>query len=219
MTDKTNELLQTGSDGLSLKEVEKRRQAGLGNEESQAPTKSKAKVISEHVFTPFNLLNFVLFLIVIFVAIDRPKYIINGLFFGVAIVNTVSGTIQELKARKEVLRLSLLNQPRILVIREAKVKEIPTTELVVGDLIELRTENQIVVDAKLIKGMNLKVDESLLTGESHAVLKKDNDKLFSGSYVIAGRGLALVEKTGKETYAAKLTKEARKFRNPDSEIK
>lgn len=219
MAERIEEFLNTCPAGLSLLEVGQRRQAGLGNDASQSPPKSRRKIISEHILTPFNLLNFILFLVIVYVSLDQPNYLVNGLFFGVAIINTVSGTFQELRARKEVLRLSLLSQPRVFVIREARKTKIPSTDLVIGDLIELYAENQIIVDARLIDGMNLKVDESLLTGESDPVFKKNGDRLLSGSYVVAGRGLAIVEQTGQETYAASLTTEARKVRKPDSEMK
>ena len=215
----SNKLLQTGASGLTTEEVAKRKKAGLGNEASQAPNKSIKKIISEHVFTPFNLLNLALFCIVLFVSFSNIKYLVNGLFFLVAVINTLGGIIQELKARKEVRRLSLINQPCVYVIRDGTSSEIPTTDLVVGDLIELYPDNQIVVDAKYLSGINFQVDESLLTGESDPVEKSKNDPLYSGSFVITGRARAIVTKTGLNTYAAQISKETQKIKKPDSEIK
>lgn len=108
----------------------------------------------------------------------QPKYFLNILFFGVAIINTVSGLFQELKARKEVQRLSLLSQPKVLVIRDGITKEIKSEELVIGDLIKLHTEDQLTVDATLVESVNFEVDESLLTGESDPIHKRIGDQLF-----------------------------------------
>ncbi|HHT24238.1 MAG TPA: HAD-IC family P-type ATPase [Clostridiaceae bacterium] len=212
------DLLNTSSEGLSSEEVIRRRDAGYGNAESQSPVKSTLQVVLEHVVTPFNILNLILASIVFFVAIKQPKYFVNILFLGVAIINTVSGIIQEIKARREVQRLSLLSQPRVLAVRDGVTQEIPSEELVIGDLIELHTEDQLTVDAKLVSGINFEVDESLLTGESDAVYKRAGDHLLSGCFVVSGRGMAIVEQTGSETYAARITHEAKKIRQINSEM-
>ena len=99
------------------------------------------------------------------------------------------------------------------MIRDGTSSEIPTTDLVVGDLIELYPDNQIVVDAKYLSGINFQVDESLLTGESDPVEKSKNDPLYSGSFVITGRARAIVTKTGLNTYAAQISKETQKSKN------
>ena len=109
----TQNLLNTSSEGLTSEEVIRRRDAGYGNAESQSPMKSTLQIVLEHVVTPFNILNLILASIVFFVAIKQPKYFLNILFLGVATINTISGIIQEIKARKEVQRLSLLSQPRV----------------------------------------------------------------------------------------------------------
>ncbi|NLJ71056.1 MAG: HAD-IC family P-type ATPase [Clostridiaceae bacterium] len=212
------DLLNTSSEGLTSEEALRRRDAGYGNAESQSPMKSTLHIVLEHVVTPFNLLNLILASIVFFVAIKQPKYFVNILFLGVAIINTVSGIIQEIKARKEVQRLSLLSQPRVLAVRDGIVKEISSEELVIGDLIELHSEDQLTVDARLVSGINFEVDESLLTGESDAVYKKAGDHLLSGCFVVSGRGMAIVEQTGAETYAARITREAKKIRQMNSEM-
>ncbi|HHU53800.1 MAG TPA: HAD-IC family P-type ATPase [Clostridiaceae bacterium] len=211
-------LLNTSSEGLSSEEVRRRCEAGYGNAESQSPMKSTSQVILEHIVTPFNILNLILASIVFFVAIKQPKYFVNILFFGVAVINTVSGIAQEIKARREVQRLSLLSQPRVLAVRDGITQEISSEELVIGDLIELHAEDQLTVDAKLVSSINFEVDESLLTGESDAVYKQAGDHLLSGCFVVSGRGMAIVEQTGAETYAAKITREAKKIRQMNSEM-
>lgn len=212
------DLLNTSSEGLSSEEVTRRRNAGYGNAESQSPVKSTSQIVLEHIITPFNILNLILASIVFFVAINQPKYFVNILFFGVAIINTVSGITQEIKARREVQRLSLLSQPRVLAVRDGITQEISSEELVIGDLIELYTEDQLTVDARLVSGINFEVDESLLTGESDAVYKRAGDHLLSGCFVVSGRGRAIVEQTGAETYAARITREAKKIRQMNSEM-
>ncbi len=218
-SESAQDLLNTPATGLTATEVMRRRADGLGNEASQLSVKPIRKIIAEHVLTPFNLLNLILFLIIIFVSLKNPKYLLNGFFFGVALVNTAGGIIQELKARKEVLRLSIINQPYVYVIRDAEKEKISVSDLVVGDLIELYPQNQIAVDAIYLEGLNFQVDESHLSGESVPVFKAKGDPLLSGSFVISGKAKAIVEKTGTATYSAKLTAEASVIKKPDSEIK
>lgn len=107
----------------------------------------------------------------------------------------------------------MLSQPRVLAVRDGIAQEISSEELVIGDLIELHTEDQLTVDARLVNGINFEVDESLLTGESDAVYKRAGDYLLSGCFVVSGRGTAIVEQTGAETYAARITREAKNSAN------
>lgn len=213
------QLLKTGDQGLTEAEAQARAEAGLGNRDSQAASKKVSQIVWENVLIPFNLLNLILFCVILFVSLGDPRYLINGLFFGVAIINTASNIIQELKARRELMRLSLINQPRVQVVRSGQKREISVSDLVVGDLIELHYEDQVAVDAIYRRGINFLVDESLLTGESDGVAKKAGDQLLSGSYVLSGKCQAVVNKTGQATYAARLSQEAHKIKKPASEIK
>lgn len=212
------DLLNTKSEGLSSSEVKERRASGYGNEESQLPAKSTLQIIFEHIVTPFNILNLFLALVVFVAAIDQPKYLLNTLFLGVAIVNTISSLLQELKARKEVKKLSLLSQPKVIVIRDGIAQEVGNEDLVLGDMLELHTENQLTVDAVLAEGINFEVDESLLTGESDSIYKQAGDQLLAGCFVVSGRGFAVVNRTGSNTYAAKINIEAKQIRQMKSEI-
>lgn len=213
------QLLNTDDRGLTEAEAKARAEAGLGNQDSQTASKKVSQIVWENVLIPFNLLNLILFCVILFVSLGEPQYLINGLFFGVAIINTASNILQELKARRELMRLSLINQPQVYVVREGQKREVAVSDLVVGDLIELHYEDQVAVDAIYRQGINFLVDESLLTGESDGVAKETGDQLLSGSYVLSGKCQAVVNKTGQATYAARLSQEAHKIKKPASEIK
>ncbi len=111
-------------EGLTEEEVKARLRQGYGNHDYKHAPKSVSKIIAEHVFTPFNMLNLCLFLVIVYLSFSNIQYLVNGLFFGVAIVNTIGGIIQEMNARKEVKRLSIINQMNIQVIREGQKKTI-----------------------------------------------------------------------------------------------
>ncbi len=211
---------QTGPEGLSEAEALRRQKLGYGNHDSVNKPKSIGKIMAEHILTPFNMLNLFLFLVIVYVSLTHHlRYLVNGFFFGVAIVNTIGGIIQETKARKEMLRLSIINQMDITAIRDGQKKKIDIKDIVLGDLLELHYEDQIPVDAVFLSGANFRVDESLLTGESDFIEKKEGDILYSGSNVTSGNALAFVTKVGNDTYAAQISKEAHIIRKPNSEIK
>jgi cation-transporting ATPase E len=199
--------------GLSSVEVKKRFEAGLYNKTGKKPTKSYGRIVFDNAITFFNIITFCLFGLLIFVQSYK-----NVLFIGVVLMNIVIGIIQEVRSKQIIDKLSILTDVKAKVIRDGTEQEIATADIVKDDIVILKAGSQIVVDAKVLESHGLEVDESLLTGESDTVVKKPEDKLLSGSFVVSGYGIAQAEKVGEESYAASLTSEIRKHKRAHSEI-
>ena len=198
--------------GLSAREVTERRERGEGGAAVERITKSRAQIIRENVITLFNLLNFIIAGLLFAVGAYT-----NMLFLAVIFLNIAVGIAQELKAKKLVDELSILNRPGVCVRRGAKDIQIELDEVVKDDLMVLQSGNQICNDAVVVEGM-LEVNESLLTGESDAVVKEAGSELYSGSSVISGKAYAKVTHVGNENYATKLANEVKKEKRVASEL-
>lgn len=199
--------------GLTTEEVKKRIHEGKVNIIPKSPSRSIWQIIRANVFTLFNAINLVLAVIVIIAG--SPK---NSIFAGVIISNTIIGILQELKAKRTIEKLSILAKSKAIVIRDGQEKEIDIEDIVVDDVIFLKSGNQIPVDAKVIKDNSIEVDESLLTGEPDIIIKNEGDVLYSGSFVGGNSGYAVVTSVGADTYSSKLSKEAKKFKKIKSEL-
>lgn len=198
--------------GLTKIEVEQRKAAGQGSQAPPQITKSTASIIKGNICTLFNLLNFVI-AILLFIAGAYS----NMLFIAIIILNIVIGIFQELKAKKLVDELSILNRPPVHVIREGKEESIGMEDVVKDDIIVLKSGDQICNDSKVIEG-TLEMNESLLTGESDAIVKKKGSMLLSGSSVISGKALAKVVHAGNDNYATKLVNEVKEEKQIHSEL-
>ncbi len=176
-------------------------------------TKSTWEIIAAHAFTYFNFLN--LGLAGLIILSGQYK---NMLFLGIVISNTLIGIIQELKVKKLIDALSVVTAVKARRFCEAGIEEVGIEELQVGDRIQVAIGDQIPVDCETVASEGLEVNESLLTGESFAVLKKQGDFLYSGSNVVAGSATARVVHTGDENYATQLVKKARTKRRATSEM-
>ncbi len=170
------------------------------------------QIIKRNVFTLFNFLNVMITLLLFAVGAYS-----NMFFITIVILNVVIGTAQELKAKKLVDELSILNQPKVTVLRDGKETTVAVEEVVKGDQMVLESGCQICNDGVVTSG-RMEVDESMLTGESDAIEKKAGDPLFSGSFVIAGRCTAEVTHTGEENYAMQLTTQAKQEKRIESEL-
>lgn len=196
--------------GLTSKEVDERIKNGQINTDSNPSTKTVGQIIRGNICTFFNLLNIILGLLVIFVGSYK-----NALFLGVIFFNIIIGIFQEIRAKRVIDRLSLVSAPKALVVREGKRKEIPTSEIVLGDLTELSAGKQICSDCKVLEG-ECEVNESLITGESDPVLKKVGDEMMSGSFVVSGNVKARVIRVGADNFAAKMTAGAKYLKKNNS---
>ena len=192
--------------GLTAAQVAARVGKGQTNVVPNAPTRSVGQIVRGNVFAPINFIVAILAALVI--AAGSPK---DALFAGVIVANSVIGVVQELRAKKVLDQLRVVNAPRAHVVRDSNVVELQTHELVLDDIVELRTGAQVVADGVVLTHENLEIDESLLTGEADPVVKEDGDDAMSGSAVVAGTGRMVVTKVGAENYAVKLAEEARRF--------
>jgi cation-transporting ATPase E len=173
----------TRPEGLTVAEVTERVAGGRVNDVPQVPSRTIGEIARANIFTYFNAL--IGTLLVLILLIDPGA---DALFGVVLVANVVIGIVQEVRAKKTLDRLSILNAPKARVVRDGQVQEVATNEVVVDDLLELKLGDQVIVDGAIVESHGLEVDESLLTGESDAVPKEPADEVQSGSFVAAGSG-------------------------------
>ena len=205
--------IPAGLEGLTASEVQRKIEDGQINQVEENLLKSDKEIIKENTINIFNILNFVLALLVLLVG--SPK---NTLFFGVVVINTLIGIIQELRAKHTIDKLSVLAKTKAVVLRDGRLQQIDQEDIVLGDILYLRNGDQIPVDGNLLAGAGVEVDESLLTGEADRVQKAQRDKLFSGSFVTAGECFYQGTAVGKENFAEQLTSEAKTKKTGNSEL-
>lgn len=193
--------------GLTDKQVEKYKKNGWSNEAVKPPVRTAKEIVAENIFTYFNLIFLILTLLLCLVNSFR-----NLTFLPIIIANIFIGIIQELRAKKVVDKLTMLNVPQAMVVRNGEVKQVNAEDLVLDDIVIFKMGNQILADSEIVSGEVL-VNESLLTGESDEIPKKPGDKLMSGSFIIAGKCRARLTAVGRDSYISKLTLEAKKMKN------
>lgn len=189
--------------GLTDAEVEQRIEQGLTNHTDISTDKTTKEIVVSNVCTYFNLIFLVITILLVAVGSFR-----NLTFLPIIIGNTVIGIVQELRAKKTLEKMSLLNAPHADVIRNGEMTQIATEKLVKDDVILLTAGKQICADAVVIDG-SIQVNESLLTGEADEVEKPVGSTLMSGSFVVSGECYARLEKVGNESYISKLSMEAK----------
>lgn len=192
--------------GLSCREAAQRMQQGLNNKSVASPSKSVWEIILGNICTYFNLVFTVIAAMLIFVRAWRDLT-----FYIIIVANTLIGIVQELRSKRELDKLQVLNAPKAAVLRQGQRMSIPVEELVLDDIVLLASGNQISADAVVVQG-EVQVNESLLTGESDEIVKKPGDALLSGSYVVSGSCRAQLTQVGEDSYAARLTLEAKASR-------
>lgn len=200
--------------GLTKAEVQDRVNAGLTNQVPDAPARTIAQIVRANVFTPVNAIILVMFALIMVAAPGA-----DALFAGVVISNSVIGIVQELRARRELERLAILNAPKARVLRDGETLEIDVTQVVQDDVLVIRPGDQIVVDGRVVSSEGLEINEALLTGESDPVLKSIDDKVMSGSFAVAGSGCYEATHIGADSYAATLAEDARRFELAHSELR
>lgn len=198
--------------GLSNQQVEIRKKQGLVNKVKSKNSKSYLSIICSNTFTFFNLI----WAIIIFAYIYVGS--LNNLLFSVIIIaNTLIAIIQECKAKRAVDKLSMVTAPKVQTMREGQTVMLDGADIVLDDIIILQTGSQIPADCKLVHGM-IEVNESLLTGESNAIKKTEGMEILAGSFVVSGNCYARVEKVAGESYIQSIAQEAKKFKNPNSNL-
>ncbi|MFI8433715.1 HAD-IC family P-type ATPase [Streptomyces sp. NPDC079020] len=200
--------------GLTTAEVAERVARGEINDVPVRSSRSLTEIVRANVFTRFNLIIGVLWVIMMFVAPIQ-----DSLFGFVIIANTGIGIIQEWRAKKTLDSLAVIGEAKPTVRRDGTAAEISTSEIVLGDLIELGPGDKVVVDGTVAEADSLEIDESLLTGEADPVIKRYGDPVMSGSFVVAGGGAFTATKVGREAYAAQLAEEASRFTLVHSELR
>lgn len=200
--------------GLTTAEVAERVARGEVNDVPVRSSRSLTEIVRANVFTRFNLIIGVLWVIMLFVAPIQ-----DSLFGFVIVANTGIGIVQEWRAKKTLDSLAVIGEAKPTVRRDGTAAEVSTHEIVLGDVIELGPGDKVVVDGTVAEAESLEVDESLLTGEADPVLKKPGDPVMSGSFVVAGGGAFTATKVGREAYAAQLAEEASRFTLVHSELR
>lgn len=190
--------------GLSAEQVKRRFAQGENNYKVESSTLSVSEIVRSNVCTYFNLVFAVIAVLLAIVGAWSDM-----LFLPIIVANTCIGIIQEVHSKKVLDKLSILNAPHAVVIRDGKRQEIPADQLVLDDIVEFSAGSQIPADAKVVSG-ELQVNESLITGESDEIEKREGDSLLSGSFVVSGKACAHLEKVGKDSYISKLTLQATK---------
>lgn len=191
--------------GLNENEVAARENAGLVNKAEISTDKSVKEIIRSNTLTYFNLIFFIIAVLLCVVGSFR-----NLTFLPVVIGNSLIGIFQEIRAKKTLEKMSILNSPHAVAIRSGRQVKISTEELVKDDVVVFSAGDQICADAVVISG-NIKVNEALLTGESDEIEKVGGSSLMSGSFVVSGQCCARLVNVGEEAYIYKLTKEAKEM--------
>lgn len=198
--------------GLTTDQVKKRIEENLVNHDTTIPTKSIKRIIYENFFTLFNIINIILAICILCV-----KSYKNMLFLLIVIINTAISTIQEIHSKKVVDKLSIVASPKAKVIRNGKTEIIDIHQLVLDDIIILKTGEQIAADCKILSN-EVEVNESCITGETNTIRKKVGDILLSGSYIVSGNTTAKIEHIGEENYTAQISSGAKYVKKIKSEI-
>lgn len=198
--------------GLTDEEAAERAADGRINGDPNVKTKSVKRIFFDNIFTFFNLMNIVL--VVMVMLVGSPK---NAMFGLVIVCNTAIGIIQELRAKRTIDRLTLVSAPKAHVIRGGREIEIPTAEIVADELVIFRTGMQAAADCVVVSG-ECEVNESLITGESDPVYKKDGGKILSGSFIVSGEARAVVTALGADSFSSKITAGAKYFKKNESKM-
>ena len=199
--------------GLSAAEVAERIARGAVNRVKDRTSRSVASIIRENVLTLFNAIIVAASVIVLLFGDLR-----DGIFGGVMIINAVIGIVSELRAKRTLDSLAIVDAPQVSVLRDGTLSVVPARDVVLDDVIDLTLGDQVSVDGTVLSSAGLEIDESLLTGESRPVKKKPGDQLLAGTSVVAGAGRMVATAVGERVYAQGLSEQARAFTRTVSEI-
>ena len=208
------EHLTPADEGLNEDEVKDRTDRGQVNTIKKPASRSAIGIFKENIFTRFNALLGSLLILILMVGPSQ-----DALFGIVIILNTAIGIIQELRAKWTLDRLVIITAPKARVVRSREIREIAAGKIVVDDVIELHSGDQVPVDGVVLTSNNTEINESSLTGESEPVSKNTGDKVYSGTFVIAGSCRIQAVRVGYQSYAQGLTDAARQFTLSRSELR
>ena len=200
--------------GLTSTEVADRIAAGQVNDLPDPRSRSLLDIIRANTLTWFNALVGSMWVVMLMVAPIQ-----DALFGFVIVANTAIGIVQEYRASRTLARLSVLGEAKPLVLRDGQPSEVSPRQVVLDDVVMLAAGDQLVVDGEVLTAQGLEIDESLLTGEADPVAKSAGDAAMSGSFVVAGTGTYRATRVGKDSFAAGLTEQARKFQQTNSELR
>lgn len=200
--------------GLSADQVATRVSQNQINARNNSSSRSVAKIICSNLLTFFNFL--CLLCLIALIVVGEP-FGANYFFVVIYAANLSISIFQEIRAKKSIEKLSILNEPTAKVLRGGKLIDMSVTDIVLDDIVSFSIGNQISIDGTVLSG-TIEVNESMLTGESVPVKKSAGDKILSGSFVVSGSALAVTDSVGEERYIQKLSSKARKFKKPKSEI-
>lgn len=189
--------------GLSSSQVQEHCACGYTNAAVKPPMKTNLDIVRDNVFTYFNMI-----FVIIAVLLCIVQSYKSLTFLPVIICNTIVGIAQEIRSKRVLDKMNMLNAPHSMVVRNGNTVKIPSEELVLDDIVFLKAGNQICADAIVVHG-EIKVNESLLTGESDEIVKRSGDKLMSGSIVVSGQCYARLDAVGEDSYISGLIMEAK----------
>ncbi|NCF69484.1 MAG: HAD-IC family P-type ATPase, partial [Chloroflexi bacterium] len=195
--------------GLTNEEVLERRKEGLGNDVKLKTSRTYRSIVLTNVFYSVNVVLYVIGFGMLLVGDVRSAVTVVGL----VIFNAVVGIVQEIRSKRKLDEIALLARAKVNVLRDSQEQEIDPGELVLGDILVVNTGDQIQVDGVLVGDGKLEVDESALTGESDLIPKSEGDEVLSGSFCITGKTLVQSTGVGEQSFANKLTKDAREFKS------
>lgn len=198
--------------GLSATEVSERISSNLTNKDQNTNSISIGKIFAKNIFTFFNILEFI-----IFVTLLVFQLYTQTIFFAIIVINTVIGIFQEIKSKKTIDKLKLVNMQSVKVVREGKELQISSDDLVLDDIYLLKNGDQIPADAIILDGQ-IEVNESLLTGESLPIKKNKGDSILAGSFVVSGSATVKANKVSIYNYANGLQSKVKEYTKSGSEL-
>ncbi len=198
--------------GISSEEAKALIEKGICNKSDIKSGKSYFKIISDNVFTFFNMI----WLVVTLVLVAVGSYS-NLTFLAIVIPNALIAIIQEIRAKRTVEKLSLTTDPIASVIRDGVKTDVFSSDIVPGDIMYIELGRQVLSDGIVVHGA-AEVNESMLTGESNAIKKDLGDRVMAGSFLVSGAVYAEVSAVGKDNYIHKIEKAARNFKAPSSNL-
>ncbi len=209
----TMNLPEVEENGLTASQVRACEESGQTNAVKSTTSRSVLDIVRANVFTLFNGIIFAAMVLVLITGSWK-----DAVFGFVILINTGIGIVTELKAKRTLDRLSILVTSDYAVRRDGENTEVPSRDIVLGDLLWIRSGEQVPADAQVLSSYGLELDESMLTGESRTVRKEDGDQVYSGSTAVSGVALARVNAVGEHSYAATLTAQAKVYKKTVSDL-